>query len=219
MRLLIDTMIALLLVGVLAGLLLHHRDQQGEMLQVQVVHDALTALYEESLYHGTDPDSLTAAGFPKTISASWFKGKVPMNVTAPASQPWLDVAPMGDNADHPPDPVIISPTQAGFWYNPQRGIFRARVVPQFSEQETVEYYNRLNNTAVKTLLRDHAPKRRPISLADSQHRRSVVDQVTDPRTLGTSRRPAISDATAPDDTDTTLPTLRRPSLSDVKVKR
>ncbi len=215
MRLLIDTMIALLLVGVLAGLLWYHRDQQNEVRQVQAVHDALSALYEESLYHGTDPDSLTAAGFPKTISITWFDNHVPMNETVPTTQPWLDVAPMGDGSDHPPDPVILSSTQAGFWYNPQRGIFRARVMPRFSEQETVDFYNKLNHTALKSLMRDHSPERRPLSLAASQHRPSVVDVATDPMTPAPSR-PTISDANQP---QATSPAPRRPTLSDVKLNR
>lgn len=215
MRLMIDTMIALLLVGVLAGLLWQHRAEQNEVLEVQAVHDAMSALYEESLYHGTDPDALTSAGFPKTISIAWFEGRLPVNVKVPTSQPWLDVAPEGDATDHPPDPVIVSSTQAGFWYNPHRGVFRARVKQQFTEQETIDLYNQLNHTALKSLVRDLSPARRPVSLADSHLRPSVMDVATDPMTPSPNRR-TISSA---DPSNTTAPAPRRPTLSDIKLNR
>jgi hypothetical protein len=69
----------------------------------------------------------------------------------PARQPWLDIAPPGDKSDHPSDPVITRGTQAGFWYNPNRGLFRARVAPQFNEEDTLELYNRLNNSNLRAL--------------------------------------------------------------------
>jgi len=152
MRLMIDTLIALMLAAILGGLVWHHRAQARDVSQMQTVHRALARLSEAIVYHG----ALIAkddgqAGFPKTIAPAWFGEQLPVNVIVPGRQPWIDVAPTGDHGDHPPDPVITRGDQAGFWYNPNRGIIRARVIAQFSQRETLELYNTLNGTALKLL--------------------------------------------------------------------
>ena len=75
--------------------------------------------------------------FPARISPLWFDRDVPFNSLVSGRQPWIDVAPPGDMTDNPPDPVIQKAEQAGFWYNPNRGIIRARVIPQFTEVDTL----------------------------------------------------------------------------------
>src|SRR5690606_29054642 len=71
------------------------------------------------------------------------------------------VAPEGDTHDHPPDPVLISKEQAGFWYNPALGVFRARVPQQVTAQETLTLYNRVNGTALLSLPVSDDPARQP----------------------------------------------------------
>ena len=91
-------------------------------------------------------------GFPRYISPEWFVADgLPMNATVPGRHPWLDVAPPDDHSDHPPDPVITWEGQAGIWYNPNRGVFRARVMPQWSETATLHLYNLLNDTELTRL--------------------------------------------------------------------
>ncbi|MBI1336720.1 MAG: hypothetical protein GC164_07140 [Phycisphaera sp.] len=152
MRLVIDSLIALMLAAILGGVLLYHRQQQTNLLAQQQVYQALAHLQEQVLYRGAlGENDTTESGFPRTVSPAWFVGEPPRNVLVPADQPWVDVAPRDDWQDQPPDPVIASPGQAGFWYNPNRGIFRARVVPQFSDSRTIELYNHLNGCALRHL--------------------------------------------------------------------
>ena len=170
-RLIIDSLIALMLVGILASIMVYHREQQKLASRYQTVHRALARLHEQVVIHGALIENETGTGgYPANISPTWFSSAatsldphsdLPMNVMVPSRQPWVDVAPPGDLSDHPPDPIISRPDQAGFWYNPNRGLFRARVMPQFSEQETLRVYNMVNGTTLASLPRSGDTARRP----------------------------------------------------------
>jgi len=163
MRLVIDTLIALMLVGILAGLLLQHRQKSNDVAQLKDVHESLRELQARTILHGalgeTDVNEL---GFPTQVSPLWFGAQVPVNKLVPRNHPWIDFAPANDYNEHPPDPVITRPNQAGFWYNPARGIFRARVMPQVGDQQTLALYNQINGTTLRSLRRDADPERSPI---------------------------------------------------------
>jgi len=163
MRLVIDTLIALMLVLVLAGTLLYHRQETEQSVSLQRVQMALGELQARTILHGALGETeVNEWGFPTQVSPLWFEQDIPVNHLVPASHPWIDFAPTGDYSQHPPDPVITRPQQAGFWYNPARGIFRARVLPQLSEGRTLEMYNQINGTRLSELPHDRSEKRRPI---------------------------------------------------------
>lgn len=199
MRRVVDMLIVMLLVAVLVGLVWHYRHEQADLDDYRKVHEAISKLYEHALFQGSIEEQTTQAGFPLMIQERWFAGNLPINVAVHPDQPWLDIAPLGDNADHPPDPVINTGEQAGFWYNPNRGLFRARVMPGFTDDETLEHYNQLNNTALKHLPRDDKPERQPISMARIT---AAADQ-------------AISDAA---EGKYIHPALKRRTLLDVKTR-
>lgn len=167
MRLLVDSLIALMLAAILVGLLIHHREQQHRVDRVQDVHQALTHLYDQSAYRvAVGEVAKTSTGFAAFVSPMWFDDQLPINVWTTGKHPWLDIAPDSDGENHPPDPVILRPDQAGFWYNPSRGVFRARVAPQLSNQETLRLYNQLNNTALSALPHDSDETRKPRPLEE-----------------------------------------------------
>lgn len=158
MRLLIDSLIALILVTILGAVLVHYRQEQAEILRRQLVHQALSEMQEEAILHGAmEVTQTNEARFPADVLEKWFDNGVPRNVFAPAGSPWLDVAPPDDRGDQPPDPVIHDKSQAGFWYNPSRGIFRARVAAQFTEQATLDLYNQLNSTSLRAMPKPGQP--------------------------------------------------------------
>jgi hypothetical protein len=152
MRLLIDSIIAVILVVLFGAVVVHYRQEREEILHFQLVHRALSAMQEQALLHrALDQVEDNDANFPADIRPEWFDSGAPRNVLAPSQNPWLDIAPKTDRSDEPPDPVIHNRAQAGFWYNPSRGIFRARVAPQFTEAATLDLYNQLNGTALRAL--------------------------------------------------------------------
>mgnify|MGYP000150310720 FL=1 len=148
MRLVIDSLIAVMVLGVLAGVLYFNRTtEQGEQETAAVIA-ALAELHEQAKHQTA---IATAVAGRDTVVAEvmphWFADGVPTNVLVAEGQPWIDLAPPGDEGVHPPDPVIHGPEQAGFWYNPTTGVFRARVMPQLSEAETLAAYNKANNSS------------------------------------------------------------------------
>jgi hypothetical protein len=60
--------------------------------------------------------------------------------------------------------VIRGPEQAGFWYNPNRGVVRARVAPQFTQRATLDLYNELNNVALKDLPPPQNAGQKPVEM-------------------------------------------------------
>ncbi len=151
-RLLVDSLIALLLLGVLASVLLYHRNKKLLDQQSQLVQQALAVLHDQIAYHAAmELGESGTTVFPAAASPLWFKTGLPMNILVPGWHPWLDVAPTGDMEDDPPDPIVTHAGQAGLWYNPNRGVFRARVQDQGSESATLTLYNKLNGTELKLL--------------------------------------------------------------------
>lgn len=160
MRLLIDSLIALMLVAILAGVIFHHRQQQEKARQYQTAHRELAHLRETMTYYkALENDTVNAYGYPPYIAPSWFPEGLPTNRLVPGRHPWIDIAPPGDMNDQPPDPIIYSETQAGYWYNPNRGIIRARVSDQFTVQATLALYNQINTTMLMSLPHATNPSR------------------------------------------------------------
>lgn len=162
MRIVIDSLIAVMLVAVLACvLMLNHQRRDGEA-SVAVVQNALKRLHDQAAYH-TALASAERETLLVHVHEAWFGRDLPTNVLAEGERPWLDLAPPGDFGLHPPDPVISGSNQAGFWYNPTTGTFRARVMPGPSEAQTLALYNRVNGTALDTFEQMPDPARKPIA--------------------------------------------------------
>ena len=149
MRIVIDIMIGSMLVAVVAGgLYLYNNRAQGER-EVEAVQSALVQLEKQAAYHTTVQSAMAERYVLLVhIHEEWFGEDVPTNVLLEGDHPWIDLAPPGDLGEHPPDPVVYSEDQAGFWYNPTTGTFRARVSPAASEALTLALYNEVNGTAL-----------------------------------------------------------------------
>ncbi|MFK7790477.1 MAG: hypothetical protein AB8C95_13405 [Phycisphaeraceae bacterium] len=149
MRIVIDIMIGLMLIAVVAGGLYLYNSKAHDEQQTEVVRAALQQLQEQAAYHTTVQSAMAGQDVLLVhLHREWFGEDVPTNVLVEGDRPWIDLAPPGDLGDHPPDPVVSSQTQAGFWYNPTTGTFRARVTPAASEALTLALYNEINGTAL-----------------------------------------------------------------------
>ncbi len=155
-------LVSVVLVVIVLGLS-QHRDAAQAATAESSTRDALDRLYERAAYHGAlQQSALQGFRFPPVIEPAWFGLELPTNRSTP-DQPWIDIAPPGDMGDHPPDPVVLREGQAGFWYNPNIGLFRARVPLGLGDRDAVERYNRLNDTSVARLPRDSDPRRQPLA--------------------------------------------------------
>jgi len=193
MRLVIDSIIALMLVGLLVGVMVHHRQESAELGEVRAVHEALARLHEAATLHRVlDAEGDARRGYLRIVKPAWFGQELPVNVLVGHDHPWIDVAPPADLADHPPDPVADSSQQAGFWYNPNRGIFRARVRRQVSERQTLALYNRVNGCALSSAVPDPAPARQPVALAPADLTTALASP--EPGRVQPATRPSPADA-------------------------
>jgi hypothetical protein len=150
MRLLIDTLVALMLAGLLGGILLHYRQDQAGEEQIDEVRQALRQLRQQVAYHAAMADTdLTGRGFPTEIDPEWFGEALPENALADGNHPWIEIAGRGQ-ADllNPPVRVLLDESYAGFWYNPYQGVVRARVPADVSDDRAVQLYYEVNGSSV-----------------------------------------------------------------------
>ena len=149
MRRVIDIMIALMVIAVVAGGVYLYTHRASSERQVHAVQGALQQLQEQAAYHTAVQSAMAGQDVLLVhLHKQWFGEDVPLNSLLSDDRPWIDLAPPGDLGEHPPDPVATSSAQAGFWYNPTTGVFRARVMPATSEAQTLALYNEVNGTAL-----------------------------------------------------------------------
>ena len=164
MRIVIDIMIGLMLVGVVAGGLTLYNSQAENEREVDAVRIALQRLQEQAAYHRTVQSAMADRDVLLVhLHAEWFGEDVPTNVLLSDGRPWIDLAPPGDLGTHPPDPVVYDEAQAGFWYNPTTGTFRARVSPATSEAQTLALYNEVNGSTLDAFEQIPDPSRQPLA--------------------------------------------------------
>ena len=153
MRLAVNLLIPVMVVLLIAGVLVYDHVKRRTRDTHLTVQQDMVRLRGQAAYHGAMRRmAVTKAGFPRIVREEWFGGEpLPANVLVPGSHPWLDVAPQGDMAEHPPDPIAFGPDQGGFWYNPNIGVVRARVPWEHSIPKALETYNKVNRTSLARL--------------------------------------------------------------------
>ncbi|MEM7683113.1 MAG: hypothetical protein AAF288_14260 [Planctomycetota bacterium] len=166
MRLVLESMIAVAVVAGLGVVLVQQRDQTAQDQSERFVSESLARLQEVTAYHAALATAEAEAGVTPLVVAvepAWFGATMPTNVLLEQQRPWLDLAPPGDRASHPPDPVALGEDQAMFWYNPTTGVYRARVPALVNERDTLALYNRVNGADLAVLPVEHDPLRRPVA--------------------------------------------------------
>ncbi|MCK4874162.1 MAG: hypothetical protein KAS72_15675 [Phycisphaerales bacterium] len=146
MRLVIDTLVALMLAGLLGGLVLHDRQAEQSDEDLHLLRSELRRIEQQVAYHTAVVDvPMTGRGFPTTIDPEWFGGLLPKNTLVRDDRPWLELA-TAEQADlaHPPIRVLLDQTYASFWYNPYQGVVRARVPADVSDEKALGDYNSAN---------------------------------------------------------------------------
>ena len=156
MRLLVDSLFALMLCAVLAAVVIHTRSQQNvkhalkatradvQRFQRQVTLQAALGLVEQN-----------EGGFPAKIEPKWFNGHLPRNPLIGPGHPWLEMAGYEQrDLIHPPDRTAFDTHVAQFWYNAHTGQIRARVPPGLGDSDAVEMYNFINDCDLPELLAD-----------------------------------------------------------------
>ena len=148
MRLLVDSLIASMLVVVLGGILWHRSAAAQQVQRVEATQQALRAIEAQALLRASTGEvPATPWGYPVAISPAWFS-TLPQNLLADCPR-WLEIAHSSTADLSNPPHVTADARHAAFWYNPYRGILRARVAFQMSQQATIELYNLVNGTTLR----------------------------------------------------------------------
>ena len=88
---------------------------------------------------------LNQYGHPNDVEESWFDHVPTRNVLANEHAPWIELAMPNELArNHPTEPTLRGGRGAMFWYNPVRGIVRARVPDQTTDEATLQLYAEVN---------------------------------------------------------------------------
>lgn len=149
MRLAVDTVIALILLAILAGIGWHRHEQAVQLRRVEAVQASLRAIQAQAMYHaGLSDTDTTRGGYPTMIHREWF-GNPPCNALVDDETTWMDQAAADERDRWDPLAISIEPDRAIFWYNPYRGIVRARVPHQISDRATCDLYNLVNGTSLE----------------------------------------------------------------------
>lgn len=125
--------------------------------------------------------AVNGRGWPNTIEGHWFGDEPPLNHLLTGDRPWVEIAPAEDaDRDHPADPVAFDfdgERAASFWYNPYRGVVRARVAPQINDEETLALYNRVNGVFLATLAPEGGLRNAERERDDAERLREMSERV------------------------------------------
>jgi hypothetical protein len=157
MRVLVDSVVAMLLAAVLGGVLVYERADQERDEAVQSARESVRRIGEEiRLRAATGQTQLNGRGWPVTVDPEWFDRSIPQNLLLSADRPWLEIAsPEEANLLHPPVRIATDRDVAAFWYNPGMGVVRARVPVQISDRSTTTLYNEINAADLDSIFERH----------------------------------------------------------------
>jgi hypothetical protein len=152
-----------------------HFDHQRELKRTS---DHLRRFQQVIAFQSASAQTETnTRGWPVTVDPGWFGSELPQNNLTPDHRPWLEVAPREQaHLSDPPIRMAIDPSVAAFWYNPYSGVIRARVPMQISDERTLELYNRVNQTSLRSIHGDPLPY--PTMESERETERVIVE-VTD----------------------------------------
>lgn len=153
MRLAIDTLVVLMLIGVAAFVFMHGRAQSVQTDLVDATRDSVRRFNREILLQAAlEEVEQVGRGYPATIDPTWFEGQLPINTLVGSGHPWVEVAgPEASHLDHPPNLIAGDSAVATFWYNPWTGVIRARIPAMASDREAIKAYNDINGVQLDGL--------------------------------------------------------------------
>ncbi len=153
MRLLVDILLALMLCGVLAGVVMYKRGELSSKQDLEQTRVDVRRFQQQITLHAAlGQVEHSKRGFPMTIDPAWFAGNLPRNPLLGPGHPWLEIASEEDrDIIHPPERWAAGPDIAQFWYNPQIGQVRARVPAGIPDSKALKMYNYINDCHLPNL--------------------------------------------------------------------
>ncbi len=169
MRRVVDVLAVCVAALLMAGVGYHFFRVGRHEARVSEVRRAIETMERHVRIHAGQRDvDLNAHGWPTRIDPAWFK-ELPRNSLLDPNRPWLEIAEdwEGDQTD-PSARVAATGDLASFWYNARRGIVRARVPLEMSDEAAVRLYNRVNGSNVREALEVRVPVMPPAATAAAE---------------------------------------------------
>ncbi len=150
MRTLLNILVAVMLVGILVGVVMIRSNNGIKQDQIRTARDEVRRFQRQITFQTTVAEvELTAEGHPLTADPNWFHGNLPQNSLIEAGHPWVEIAGRNERSLlHPLDVVVRDAAAAQFWYNPYKGLVRARVPADISDARALEVYNQVNDCSL-----------------------------------------------------------------------
>lgn len=148
MRLIIDSLVAMMLTGILAGVVLHARSERKLEQRIELTRSEVHRFHSQiMLQSALEKVELTQRGYPRSVDQKWFADNLPVNPLLGSGHPWVEIAGESQRSlRHPPNRIAFSRDVAQFWYNPSTGDVRARVPSDVSDATAVRLYNLVNDS-------------------------------------------------------------------------
>lgn len=148
MRLLIDSLVALTLTGVLAGVVFQYRTERELETRIDLAQREVARLTSQIMLQAAlEEVPLTQRGYPAIVDPEWFNGTVPRNPLVGPGYPWVEIAGAEQrDLQDPPNRSADHTGIAQFWYNPYTGQVRARVPGDAYGDTALRIYNEVNGT-------------------------------------------------------------------------
>jgi hypothetical protein len=147
-RLIVNSLVFLMILGLLAGVVLSTRRTWTASRTREATYAEVLRFQRQIAVHSQlGAAALNERGYPKSVEPTWFNGHLPENILLPPEHPWLEIADK-EHADrlHPVNWATDDIRVARFWYNPEQGVVRARVPREASEPAAADLYNDVNGT-------------------------------------------------------------------------
>jgi hypothetical protein len=153
MRLVIDSLVALMLTGILAGVVLHTRAEWRLEDKIELARAEVERFHSQiMLQTALEQVELSQRGYPARVDPGWFAGNLPVNPLLGPSHPWVEIADEKQrDLHHPPNLIAFSGDVAQFWYSPYTGEVRGRVSAEVSDATALRLYNRVNGSKLTDL--------------------------------------------------------------------
>ena len=150
MRTLLNILVVVMLAGILVGVVMIRSNKGIKQDQIRTARDEVRRFQRQITFQATIAEvELTAEGYPVTADPNSFHGNLPQNLLIEAVHPWVEIAGRNERSFlHPLDIVVRDAAAAQFWYNPYKGIVRARVPADISDAIALEVYNQVNDSSL-----------------------------------------------------------------------
>lgn len=161
MRILLNILIALTLIGIVVVVAMSLQADGIKKDQIKTTKVEVRRFQRQITLQSAVADiELTSEGFPVTIDPLWFDGHLPSNTLLEVGRPWVQIAGWDERASlHPIDLVARDAAAAQFWYSPYKGIVRARVCADISDERALRIYNQVNGSGLTDMFSRIATER------------------------------------------------------------